>query len=130
MTRSWAAGLETPTVERYMSGLCHALALAFHREWGWGLVAVRGTEGGEDCIAHVAVLHPDDPGLAIDVRGMRELADLRADYPDLSDAWIQDVDEAVVLRWVAQDRLHDIDADDAQDAARVARHISARMPRG
>lgn len=108
-----------------MSGMCHALALVLHRRTGCPMVAIRGTEGGEDCVAHVAVEHPGDPLFAVDVRGVRPLSEMVEAYHDLDDPWTDLVSEGDLADWIDEGALHLIDAADTSEADRVADHILA-----
>ena len=113
---------------RYTTGLCHALALALHRRTGAPMVAIWGVEGGEDCLAHLALRHPDHPGWVVDVRGVRPLDEAVREYYDIADPWTREATPDDVDRWVEDEcRLAPLDEADLQDAGHVARWILRQM---
>lgn len=76
------------SVEKYMMGSCHHLAVAMHRLTGWDLGAVVGMHRGEVSIMHVFCT--DGEGRAWDVRGSQDPSDLTGEQEamDGCDCWI------------------------------------------
>lgn len=118
------SGLPRATVDRYMRGMCHALALALHARTQSPLVSIWGIEGGEHLLAHVAVEHPRDPSWIVDVRGLRPLADAIDEYHDMDEPWTEFCTPENVHAWIDdEDRLVWLDPDDMQAAGEIAEYL-------
>jgi len=76
--------------DRYLGGLCVALAVAIHRRTGWPLIAARNVRGE---LQHAGVRTPE--GLCMDVRG--EMSEWHFMTPFIASAVVP-VDEGTLLR--------------------------------
>lgn len=92
------------------------------------MVAIWGEEGGDECLAHLAVEHPADPAWVIDALGVRPLRDAIEQYHDLAGPWSDTASVADIRRWIEdEDRLHELDATDLADANAVAERMLAAL---
>lgn len=87
-----------PDEKYYMAGACPFFALAAHRVTGWPLAILAdeaanwesfGAEKEYPLIAHVFVVSPD--GLALDVKGLRPIEDVKSDFHDLEEPVVEEV---------------------------------------
>lgn len=86
------------TRDTFLSGYCHALALALHRKYGLELVALIGEVGGEEIIVHVACEYPGDWMMIVDVEGVRSRKGAEDVWFEVDGPYWEDVTE----EWIGQ----------------------------
>jgi hypothetical protein len=118
-----------PTARQtYLEGMCHVLALAISRRTGWPMLALRGTEGGENTVAHVCVEYGHDTSLGLDVRGLMPLSEMMDSHDNVDDLWSEPIDEDELLAIIEDECLLVAYTDeDIEEADRLAEILVARV---
>ena len=91
--RARLAAVQAPgTLEQYLQGSCHHLAVALHRAYGFGFMLLVDTAedasyGGVPAVHHV--LATDGAGFAVDALGRRLCAEVQAQWEFSEEALVQ-----------------------------------------
>ena len=108
--------------EYYMSEACAYFALALHELYGYRiriLVDEGVEEDGMPTVAHVYAVDPE--GNAVDVKGRRSEAEVRADFYDLIEPSMYDITPGELERdWMGDDKpLHGPSPAEVEEARRI-----------
>lgn len=117
--------------EYYMSEACAYFALALHELYGYRiriLVDEGVEEDGMPVVAHVYAVDPE--GNAVDAKGRRSEAEVRAEFYDLVEPRTHDVTPGELERdWMGDDKpLHGPSPAEVEEARRFILHLESVNP--